>query len=74
MCPSHNVDLTLNFDASVFGSADTDIVVGSQHMESSCDPTLGCDVTVTQNVPFGIMLNDTYVAGDYLYNVSWVRV
>lgn len=73
-CPSHNVDLSLNFDASVFGALDTDIVVGSQHMETSCDPDLGCSVTVQRNVPFGIMLNDNYVEGDYLYNVDWIRV
>jgi hypothetical protein len=41
-CPTHNVDLNIGFDASVFGPLDTDVVVGSRHMETSCDPTLGC--------------------------------
>lgn len=73
-CPTHNVELNINFDASVFGSEDTDIVVGSHHMESRCDAQTGCAVTVTQNDAFGIMLNDNYVEGDYLRTVSWTRV
>ena len=72
-CATHNVDLNMQFVADVFGPADTDVVVGSHHMESSCSASAGCGVQVTRDQPFGIMLNDAF-DGTYTYTAEWTRV
>ena len=70
-CPTHNASLDIMFgDATLFGSTDTDIVVGSNHSEGSCSATTGsCTVNVRQNQAFGIMLGETFVSGDYSTSV-----
>lgn len=65
----HPVEVILTINSGAFGAADEDIVVGSNHLEESCQSVGGdrheCTITVEPSVAgsvtaFGIMLNDSY--------------
>jgi len=64
----HQIEVVLTINSGAFGTADEDIVVGSNHLESSCQPAGDnheCTVTVEPSVGgsatgFGILLNDGY--------------
>jgi len=83
-CPTHDVDLVIYINSEAFGAKDTDVVVGSNHIEGDCgmsyDPDHSgqhsCHIRVrgatnNDNHAFGIMLNTQY-DGRFEQAFTWV--